>query len=116
LARYEKTPTILSGDLDVKDRDQIYLSRLIRVTSNLLLDQTGAQLPTQMQVNYVQGEDGRVKFRAETASIEGRFGFWMDDPAPDYDTATDEEKEDGAFWMDDTIGVFPDGTGPYLWF
>jgi len=117
LARYENPPKIVSGELDVKDRDSVKLTSRLRVISRLLQDANGGGEPELMQANRVEytGDD-RVKFRAETYSLDGRFGFWMQNPLPDYSTATDYEKKNGAFWMDDTIGVFSDGTGPYVYF
>jgi hypothetical protein len=117
LGRYENPPKIISGELDVKDRGPVKLTSRLRVISELLQDANGGGEPELMQANYVEytGDD-RVKFRAESDRIDGRFGFIMQDPQSDYDAATDTEKAEGCFIMDDTIGVFPDGTGPYVFF
>lgn len=116
LARYYKTPKIVGLSVDIKDRTNIDLAGLVSISSYLLETAVGAGQPEPMQIKMVKTTDDMIRVEAETYSITGRFGFWMQDPLPDYDTATALEKAEGAFWMDDTIGVFPDGTGPYVYF
>lgn len=116
LARYRNTPKVIGLTLDIKDRAGVDLGSLLSVTSYLAQDKDGAQEAVTMQVNMIEISGDRIKVEAETYSITGRFGFWLQDPLPDYSTATDEEKQVGAFWMDDTVGSFPDGTGPYVYF
>lgn len=116
LARYQVTPKKLSFVIDPKDKDAITLATLITVTSYLLTDATGASVPTPMQVNGLIPRDGRIAVECESFTIDGRFGFYTQDPQLDYDTATSIEKAEGAFYMDETIGTFPDGTGPYVYF
>ena len=74
----------------------------------------GAILAEPMQVNYAEYTDDRVKFRAETYRIDGRFGFWLDDgTAPvDYTSATAAQRATGAFWGDETAPNAADN----LWF
>lgn len=115
-SRYQNTPKVIGLTLDIKDRAEVSLGRLLKVTSYLLQDEDGLQQAEPMQANMVDVSDGRIKIEAETYTITGRFGFWVQDPLPDYTTATAQEKQDGAFWMDDTIGTFYDGTGPYVYF
>lgn len=116
--RYRDTPRLFSGILDVKDREGVKVASLLRVTTALAENAIGGFEPQLMQANYVKREGDRIGFRAETFDIEGRFGFWLDDDVSvmDYDDASDEEKDFGAYWMDDDVGEFPDGTGPYVYF
>ena len=114
--RYRNTPVVISGQMDVKDKSSMSLAALVRVQSYLLTDEHGAQIPQSMQVRYLSERNDRLEFKAETFTFEGRFGFWLDDPTDDYDTASDDDKEFGAYWMDEDIGIFPDGTGPYVYF
>jgi hypothetical protein len=115
--RYEETPLTFSATLDAKDKSLITLATVVSVTSQVLQDDIGAQIPTQMQINYVEERNDRIAIRAESYTIQGRFGFWLDDPTADYDAPADaEDIAFGAYWMDDTVGVFPDATGPYVYF
>lgn len=118
LARYKDTPNIVSGTLDVKDRADVALGSRIEVETYVLLDVDGAMLVEPMQVNYAEYADDRVKFRAETYRLDGRFAFWLDDgTAPaDYESATEAQRATGAFWGDAGSPGMPDGTGDYVWF
>lgn len=115
LARYEKTPKLVSGTLDVKDRPAMRLAARLLVETYALQDVDGAILAEPMQVNYVEYSEDRVKFRSETYSVEGQFAFWLDAAtAPaDYDSATDAQRATGAFWAD---ADNPDPVKDYLWF
>lgn len=115
LARYKDPPKIVSGVLDVKDRSQVKLGSRISVESYVLTDVDGATLAEPMQVNYAEYTDDRVKFRAETYRLDGRFGFWMDDgTAPaDYASATPAQRATGAFWGDETA---PNEAKDNVWF
>lgn len=115
LARYEKTPFLVSGTLDVKDRPAMQLGAQLLVETYALQDVDGAVLAEPMQVNYVEYSEDRVKFRAETYSIQGKFAFWLDEAtAPaDYDSATEAQRATGAFWGDATA---PDADKDYVWF
>jgi hypothetical protein len=114
LARYTDPPKIVSGVLDVKDRASVQLGSRLSVESYVLIDIDGAIFAEPMQVNYAEYIDDRVKFRAETYRIDGRFGFWLDEStAPvDYASATPEQRATGAFWGDETAPSDDD----YLWF
>lgn len=114
-ARYQIAPRTLSVSLDVKDR-ALKLGDLITAQTRVLQDEFGAQDAVTMQVKYVEISDSVLMLAAEEFGIEGRFGYLMQDPQGDYDTASDAEKADGAFLMDEAIGTFPDGTGPYVIF
>lgn len=118
LARYKDTPKIVSGVLDVKDRSTVHVGARVSVESYVLQDIDGATLAVPMQVNYAEYSEDRVKFRAEEYRLDGRFGFWMDDgTAPtDYASATPLQRATGAFWGDDTLSSFPDGSPFYQWF
>lgn len=114
--RYRDTPKIISGKLDVKDSANVSLASLLLVQSYLLTDEDGNSNPEPMQVRFVSRRNDQVEFKAETYTFTGRFAFWLSNPTNDYETAAPEDIEYGAYWMDDTVGEFPDGTGPYVYF
>ena len=116
VGRYKDVPKKLSIMLDAKDRASVSMGSIISAQTFQIQDVTGANNPTQMQVNSVDFKNERVMLTAETYNIQGRFAFWMQNPQANYSTATDNEKDTGAFWMDDTINVFPDATGPYVYY
>lgn len=112
LSRYEQTPTLVSGYLDVKDRDAIKLGTRVMLETYLLQDVDGAVLAQPMQINYAEYSEGRVKYKAESFRLEGAFAFWMDSAtAPtDWDSATEAQRSIGAFWDDATnLGQMDNG-------
>lgn len=116
-SRYEKTPFIFTAALDVKDRDAVKPGALIRVQTHIKQDAYGRTLPTLFQINRVVEMSDRIEIKAESYAIDGRFAFWLDAPTDDYDAPADaDDIAFGAYWMDDTVGTFPDGTGPYVYF
>lgn len=116
VSRYAETPKIIEGEVDAKDRDGVPLGGLVSVTSRQVQDAVGVAEATQMQVNYSEAKGDRHRFKAETYDIAGRFGFWMQDVAPTYTTATASEKASGAFWGDDAQETMSDGTSEYIWY
>lgn len=118
LARYTNPPNLVSGTLDVKDRTSVKLGSRLLFESYVLQDVDGATLAEPVQVNFVEYTDDRVKFRAETYRISGRFAFWLDSAtAPaDYNSATPAQRATGAFWGDANAPGMPDGTSDNLWF
>lgn len=115
LSRYQETPDIVSGMLDVKDRADVSLGSRLQVETYQLQDVDGATLAVPMQVLYAEYSDNRVKFEAETYDLNGQFGFWMEDgTAPaDYDSATPAQRAAGAFWGDATA---PNEDEDYVYF
>jgi hypothetical protein len=114
VSRYRDTPVVVTAELDSKDAG-IEPADLIDVASGLLVDATGAPLAGRFQVSKVERKEQRVTVRAESYAIIGRFAFWMNNPQGDYDTATAEDKEDGAFWADDAE-TDELGLNPYVYF
>lgn len=120
LTRYAKPPKIITGGLDVSDAAEVTLAARIKVATYLVEDFLGSGDPELMQVNYVERTgDDRLKFRAETYDLDGRFGYIMPPEALGlhYDDATPEQRATGCFMVDDAeTDTFSDGSGPYLIF
>lgn len=115
-SRYADTPLIFSATLDVKDKTAAVNGALVRVSSRIVQDGTGLAGPTVFQINRAAEGGDRIEVKAEAFSLDGRYAYYMDDPEPDYSAASDAEKAFGAYYMDESIGVFSDGTGPYVYF
>lgn len=117
VSRYRDTPRLISGTLDVKD-EGIRPADIIDITTYLAQDATGDNTPTRVQIKQVERKEDRLVFKAETWTLAGRFGFWLDDAVDelDYDSATDLQKAEGAWWFDEAEDDFGDQTGPYVYF
>jgi hypothetical protein len=116
LNKYRDNPRYLTVSLDAKDRD-IWTADIVDVESRLITDDTGSIGARRFEV--ISAEEVKpgeiVKYVLQSADVlTGRFGFWTADDAPDYDTATEEQKLTLAFWANDS-GLMPDGESGYEW-
>lgn len=58
---------------------------------------------------------GEIMLVLQRYDYIGSFGFWAPNDAPDYDDATETEKDQMAFWGPDTGDFWPDGRPLYEW-
>lgn len=58
---------------------------------------------------------GEIEFILQRFDYEGTYGFWAPNDAPDYDAATDTQKDEMAFWGPNTGDTFADGRDIYQW-
>lgn len=115
LFRYRETPEYATITLDGKDRS-VAVGDVVDVETADLIDAFGTLKVKRWQVIEVEETSPGHSVRVKLQSYEfvGRFGFWMDDGAPDYEDATADEKTTGLFWAD-TDGMMPNGDDPYRW-
>jgi len=115
LARFRDQVQTLSLKVDAKDR-AISTADVIDVTARAVVDETGSTVTSRWQVvaleEIVSGET--VRLDMQRFEFLGRFWIWADELAPDYDAATDGEKEDNAYYSDDD-GSPGDGDFGYQW-
>lgn len=116
LERYRNNPRYLSVLLDAKDRDK-WTADIIDATTRLITDETGDELSRRYII--IEAEETKpgevIRYLLQNADVlSGRFGFWTDANAPDYDNATEGERMTMGFWADDA-GFMPDGTPGYQW-
>ena len=115
--RYGQTPIRFMFHADAKDKDSLTPAALVEVTTRVIQDQFGADLPTEMQVTSVEEVQPGVKLKvtAESYQFQGRFGFITENSRGDYSVATDTEKRNGTYFSNGT-NDFADGTSPYVFF
>lgn len=118
LNRYRTTPRQITFSVDIKDDASIDVASAITLTSRTLQDDTGASLPTEMQITALEEvlSGHRMQVTAQTFQFSGRYGNITENSRSDYTASTDEEKAKGTYIVDENILVFADGTGPYLMF
>lgn len=116
VARYAMVPQKFAAQCDIKDADNLQAGALVRVTSYVIEDADGSVPGWPGQVSRVELGSGRVAVEVESYDFSGRYWWWLPDGAPDYDAASAEERQFGAFYVETADDVFADGTGPYLWF
>lgn len=116
LLRYRLIPKYLNLSLDAKSRS-IKIGDVLAVTTGAFVDTEGGLASTLWQVVKADEFSPGHAFRVELQSyfFIGRFGFIMPSTATDnYASATADEKATGLYIADETTGLMPDGTDPYL--
>lgn len=117
LNRYNTAPRTFTVKLDAKDRAYT-LGSVVNLETYLLTDETGAIVPTQMQI-YKRSESKSgheiTVYMQEFQYSGGRFGYIMPNTTTHiYDTATATERNTGMFICDGDTLLFSDGTRPYV--
>ena len=115
LSRYRDVPRFLTIRVSAKDRE-ITVGDICDVTTREIVDSEGRFRSTRWQaISWEEITQGEVYLLdMQTYELIGKFGNWMGAAAPDYASATDAEKADGAWWAD-AAGLMPDGSDGYLW-
>jgi hypothetical protein len=105
LNKLNASPKQFKIKLDAKDI-AISLTDVLYVESRVITDDTGKPVPTYLEVTQksepIAGHE--VDVVAQAYLYEGNYGYIMDDEANPYGSATDLEKETGAY-ISDTAGV-----------
>lgn len=114
LSRFVNAPKVYELVLDAKDIS-IGLTDILEVTSRDLTDDDGTLIPTRMQVVEISGMRAGHEFRvlAQDFTFSGRFGYIAENDYPVYELATDEQRDNGMFIVDETTLKFPDNSSPY---
>lgn len=113
LARLRTPPKRYKMTLD-RDLDAIGLTDVLRVTSRIVTDETGAPETLLMQVvskaPLRAGHDFEIV--AQAYLYEGRFGYITANDFPVYNSASEAQRTAGAFLVGDTL-KFDDDTQAY---
>lgn len=115
LLRYRLPPQYLTLDLDAKDRS-IEIGDVIDLTTRHIRDTEGNPVETRWQVIAVEEPNPGTRLRVELQSFQfvGKFAFIMANDAPNYATATPQQRLSGCWFADDATGLMPNGDEPYL--
>ena len=109
-----------AATLNVTTKDGAFIkpSDLVDLSTFGLVDFDGRVVSTKFLVISKRRLDPlgmQWEFGLEDAEFAGlRFAFWCDEDVPDYVVATEQQKQDCAFWAGDDC-LLPDGSDPYLW-
>jgi len=114
LFRYGINPLYVTLSLDAKDR-AIKVGDVVRITHRALVDDTGEPFPTILQViRRLENDPGhRVEYRCQIFGFVNRYGYIMANGSPDYDDATEDEREEGMWISEDDEPYFSDATDAY---
>lgn len=114
LLRYRLPPQYTTVTVDAKDRS-VAIGDVVDLETRNQIDIEGNPVSTRWQVidatETVAGE--RLQVEMQSYQYVGKFAIIMENTAPDYATATAEEKLSGC-WIAENTGLMPDGSDPYL--
>jgi hypothetical protein len=110
-ASYEN-PKILKLRVDAKDR-AVWTADIVDIVHRNIVDFNGLPLAERYQVISVEevqpGET--VEYEMQRFLFKGtRFGYYMDEYAPDFVYATENEIDGNSAWYSDENGLMPDGS------
>ncbi len=112
--RYRLPPQYVTINIDAKDRS-IAMGDVVDITSRNVVDTEGNSVSSRWQVIQLDEVKSGETLQATLQSYQyvGKFAIIMENSAPDYASATDEEKLSGC-WIAENTGLMPDGSDPYL--
>ncbi len=116
LGRYRRVPRYLSVTLDAKDRS-ILVGDIVTVNTRTVADTEGNTKGERWQVIRADEIEPGHAIRYDLQEFQfgaDRYGKYMAAVSPDFDVATDAEKEAGGWWSDST-GKMPDSSAGYAW-
>lgn len=114
LTRYRSTPLYATVTLDAKDAD-IEVSGFVELTTPDYADAEGRPIVSLWEVISWQHDyrAGTVTLELQQSPYEGRFAFFTENTALDYDSTPADEREIGAWFADEATGLMPNGDEPY---
>ena len=113
LLRYRTVPKFLTITVDAKDRE-ITMGDVTDVETRTIVDSEGNVNRERWQVISAKEMKRGHSYvlNLQTFEFLGRFGRYMADASPDYDDATEAEREVGA-WRAADDGLLPDNSEGY---
>lgn len=114
LRRFKVAPRRLTITVDPKDRT-IPLAAVVEVTTRQLQDETGASLPTLMQVisREPTGPGGEVEYTLQEYQFAGRYCYATDNARPTYSTSSAAQRARGMYACDPATLKMSNGDEPY---
>lgn len=115
LQRFDTAPVTYTMTVD-EDYNELDLISVLRLETDISTDPTGLSEPVLIQVKEREDIEGgsQLTFVAQRFYYEGNYGFVMENTANQYDSATDQEKEDGAYLIAEGNDTFDDGYPAYI--
>lgn len=112
LNRYRRAPVVYNVTVDAKD--SMPLVSDVSLTSHVATDITGLPETKLTQVSYREDDwlRGRVNYKLQSFTYDGRYGFITENSRPTYTASTPAQRLVGAYFVGPSL-TFSDGTGPY---
>lgn len=109
-ARFLSTPVMVEFDVDAKDDPSLAVAGRVRISTKQIQGVTGANSPTNFQITELRkvDEGDKIHCKGLISSFAGSYGFYAPDGAPDYASATEEQKAAYGYYAPDS-GIYSDG-------
>ena len=117
LRRFKTPPELVEVTVKRRKYGSVNLADVVKLETRHLPSEY-AQPTSGRLFQVTQRRDlnaGEIVLSLKRFEYAGNFGFWAPDDAPDYDDATDAQKDRMAFWGPDTGDTFDDGRPLYEW-
>jgi hypothetical protein len=115
LGRLSVTPEYATLTMDAKDAG-LGVASFIDLSTPDYVDDFGNPLFSRWEVISWDHDypSATVTVKMQKSPYVGRFAVIMENDAPDYEDATEAEREVGCWMADETTGLMPNGDQPYL--
>ena len=116
LRRFSTAPARVTVRVKRRKYGALKLADVVNLSTRKIPNGWGIIERAQYQIIKRESpNDGEIDFTLQRFDYSGTFGFWAPNDAPDYATATEEEKDRMAFWGPNTGDTFSDGRPLYKW-
>lgn len=116
LRRFSTAPIRVTVRVKRRKYGGVKLTDVVTLTTTRIPSAWGAVDGAQYQViKRASPNDGEIDLTLQRFDYAGNFGFWAPNDAPDYDAASDAQKDTMAFWGPNTGNTWPDGRPLYEW-
>lgn len=115
LSSYATSPRVFTVTVDAKDRD-IQLGDVVELNTRVCTDFTGNNCGQRVQVfKKTESKSGHeVEYSLQKYFYQNdSYAIIMSNSAPDFDSATADDKFEGAYLIDEDDDFFADGTPAY---
>jgi len=116
LRRFSTAPERVTVRVKRRKYGSLPLTTVVNLTTRRIPNGWGLIERAQYQIIKRESpNDGEIDITLQRFDYSGTFGFWAPNDAPDYDAATEEQKDVMAFWGPNTGDTFADGRPLYKW-
>ena len=116
LRRFSTAPERVTVRVKRRKYGSVQLADVVNLTTSRIPSAYGIVDGRQYQIiKRAAPNDGEIDLTLQRFDYAGNFGFWAPNTGPDYDTATDAQKDTQAFWGPNTGDTWPDGRPLYEW-
>lgn len=116
LRRFSNAPERVTVRVKRRKYGTVKLTDVVTLTSSRIPSPWGIVEGRQYQViKRAAPNDGELDLTLQRFDYAGNFGFWAPNSGPDYDTATEAQKDSRAFWGPNTGDTWADGRKLYEW-